>query len=116
MNHPTTQPQAFQGRGGRAFLLDTVVNVALAPPEDRLLMTGVHTVADVVCAGCRALLGWKYVRSIVLYVVDRVLYGAKDVYCSVYFVCRWGWGFLHVRLASVVVVIGVGVPTSHRAH
>lgn len=33
------------------------------PAEDRLLMTGVHTVADLCCAGCRALLGWKYVSA-----------------------------------------------------
>lgn len=60
-NNPTQQ--AFQGRGGRAFLLDRVVNAVAGPPEDRLLMTGVHTVADLCCAGCKALLGWKYVSG-----------------------------------------------------
>ena len=28
--------------------------------EDRLLMTGLHTVRDVFCASCSSLLGWKY--------------------------------------------------------
>jgi hypothetical protein len=47
-------------------LLDKTVNVITGPPEDRLLLTGLHTVADLCCAGCKALLGWKYVRGRVL--------------------------------------------------
>ncbi|KAJ8751885.1 hypothetical protein K2173_026089 [Erythroxylum novogranatense] len=27
---------------------------------DRYLLTGLHTVADVYCANCREVLGWKY--------------------------------------------------------
>lgn len=37
------------------------VNVTLGPKEDRLLMTGLHTVADIFCSNCGTVLGWKYV-------------------------------------------------------
>jgi len=61
----TTSPrlpasQAFQGRHGRAFLFNDVCNITLGGKEDRLLMTGLHTVRDVFCASCSSLLGWKY--------------------------------------------------------
>lgn len=36
------------------------VNVQLGPKEDRVLMTGLHTVSDIFCASCAARLGWKY--------------------------------------------------------
>jgi len=39
------------------------VNVTLGPKEERLLMTGLHTVADIFCINCQALLGWTYVRA-----------------------------------------------------
>ena len=30
--------------------------------EDRILITGVHTVADIFCNSCKTVVGWKYVR------------------------------------------------------
>jgi Yippee zinc-binding/DNA-binding /Mis18, centromere assembly len=36
------------------------VNVALGPREDRLLITGLHTVCDIHCTTCNSVLGWKY--------------------------------------------------------
>ncbi len=39
------------------------VNVTWGPKEERLLITGVHTVADIYCTSCNTVLGWKYVRS-----------------------------------------------------
>ncbi|KAF2923637.1 hypothetical protein DAI22_07g207700 [Oryza sativa Japonica Group] len=50
----------FRGRHGRAYLFDSVVNVSLGPREDRLLMTGLHTVNDIYCSCCQRLLGWRY--------------------------------------------------------
>ncbi|KAJ6868013.1 hypothetical protein NC651_033149 [Populus alba x Populus x berolinensis] len=35
----------------------------VGPKEDRHLLTGLHTVADVSCAECREVLGWKYERA-----------------------------------------------------
>ena len=39
------------------------MNVEVGPKEDRQLMTGLHTVADIYCADCRQVLGWKYLRA-----------------------------------------------------
>ena len=36
------------------------VNITLGPKEERLLMTGLHTVADIYCTCCSTVLGWKY--------------------------------------------------------
>eukprot|EP00164_Ancoracysta_twista_P001720 GFYU01002254.1.p1 GENE.GFYU01002254.1~~GFYU01002254.1.p1 ORF type:complete len:117 (-),score=28.21 GFYU01002254.1:478-828(-) len=52
--------KAFRGRTGKAYLFNEVVNVTPGPLEDRKLTTGLHTVADVYCNCCNALVGWKY--------------------------------------------------------
>ncbi|ELR25490.1 Protein yippeelike 1, putative [Acanthamoeba castellanii str. Neff] len=52
--------KAFQSRSGKAYLFDKVVNVTSGPKEDRILITGLHTVADVFCSDCQAYVGWKY--------------------------------------------------------
>lgn len=31
------------------------------PAEQRLLLTGLHSVADIFCESCKTTLGWKYV-------------------------------------------------------
>lgn len=36
------------------------VNVMQGPCEDRLLITGLHTVCDIQCTTCGSVLGWKY--------------------------------------------------------
>ncbi|WVZ19288.1 hypothetical protein V8G54_006610 [Vigna mungo] len=53
----------FSGRNGRAFLFSHAMNVVTGPKEDRHLLTGLHTVADVYCGDCREVLGWKYERA-----------------------------------------------------
>lgn len=60
---PCRAVQQFQGRHGRAYLLSNVVNVTLGPREERVLITGLHTVADIHCTSCNAVIGWKYVRA-----------------------------------------------------
>lgn len=37
------------------------VNVSSGINEDRLMMTGMHTVADIFCVKCGSIVGWKYV-------------------------------------------------------
>ncbi|KAH0455569.1 hypothetical protein M5K25_018665 [Dendrobium thyrsiflorum] len=61
--HDDVISKAFQGRKGRAFLFSHAMNIVLGPKEDRLLMTGLHTVADIYCRDCREVLGWKYERA-----------------------------------------------------
>mmetsp|Transcript_88804 Transcript_88804/g.253835 ORF Transcript_88804/g.253835 Transcript_88804/m.253835 type:complete len:195 (+) Transcript_88804:132-716(+) len=62
--HITTHDQiiskSFHGRGGRAYLLNRIENYTCGPIAERMLITGMHTVADVHCAGCKQVLGWKY--------------------------------------------------------
>ncbi|KAK6794668.1 hypothetical protein RDI58_008121 [Solanum bulbocastanum] len=61
--HDDIISKAFQGRHGRAFLFTHVMNIVVGAKEDRTLMTGLHTVADVLCGDCNEVLGWKYERA-----------------------------------------------------
>ncbi|KAB1205119.1 hypothetical protein CJ030_MR7G016763 [Morella rubra] len=61
--HDDIISKAFQGRHGRAFLFSHAMNIEAGPKEDRHLLTGLHTVADVYCADCHEVLGWKYERA-----------------------------------------------------
>lgn len=36
----------------------------MGPFEDRMLLTGLHTICDLYCKNCNAILGWKYVSLI----------------------------------------------------
>lgn len=38
------------------------VNVTSGVKEDRMMITGMHTVSDIFCVGCGSIVGWKYVR------------------------------------------------------
>ena len=40
------------------------VNITMGTKEDRNLITGLHTVADVYCSSCQTILGWKYVTAL----------------------------------------------------
>ncbi|XP_011004495.1 PREDICTED: putative yippee-like protein Os10g0369500 [Populus euphratica] len=53
----------FQGRFGRAYLFRNVVNISLGPSEERLLVSGWHTVCDIYCTSCQQILGWKYEKA-----------------------------------------------------
>ncbi|KAG2402150.1 hypothetical protein LR48_Vigan747s000400 [Vigna angularis] len=61
--HDDVISKAFQGKSGRAFLFGHALNVSVGSKEDRELMTGLHTVADVYCSDCKQVLGWKYERA-----------------------------------------------------
>jgi len=39
------------------------VNVGCGPAEERVLLTGLHAVADIYCECCKTTLGWKYVSK-----------------------------------------------------
>ena len=43
------------------FFIDSI-NIVKGPLEDRMLMTGLHTVCDIYCNNCQAVVGWKYVN------------------------------------------------------
>ncbi|CAO2825661.1 unnamed protein product [Amaranthus hypochondriacus] len=52
--------KSFHSRHGKAYLFNKVVNTTLGEIEDRLMMTGMHTVADIFCVGCGSIVGWHY--------------------------------------------------------
>lgn len=62
-DHDDVISKSFHGRNGRAYLFANVINVTIGPKEDRQLMTGLHTVADVKCFECQEVLGWRYERA-----------------------------------------------------
>lgn len=55
--------KAFSGRNGRAYLLHTSMNTVIGKPEDRRLLTGMHTIADLSCQGCDTVIGWTYLKA-----------------------------------------------------
>lgn len=46
-----------------ALSLSLRVNVGCGPAEERVLLTGLHAVADIYCENCKTTLGWKYVST-----------------------------------------------------
>lgn len=62
-HHDDVISKAFHGRNGRAYLFANVINVMVGLKEDRHLLTGLHTVADVKCSDCQEVLGWRYERA-----------------------------------------------------
>lgn len=64
-------------RGGEEnivlMFLDCRINVSCGPSEDRILMTGLHTVRDMFCNVCHASVGWKYVRLVGVMAASRDL-------------------------------------------
>lgn len=62
-DHDDLISKSFQGSQGRAYLFNHVVNVGTGPAEERYLLTGLHSVADIYCASCKTSLGWKYEQA-----------------------------------------------------
>ncbi|KAF8733812.1 hypothetical protein HU200_014662 [Digitaria exilis] len=52
--------KGFLCHNGKAYLFDKVVNVSVGEREDRMMMTGMHTISDIFCVRCGVILGWKY--------------------------------------------------------
>ncbi|XP_047334920.1 protein yippee-like [Impatiens glandulifera] len=52
--------RSFQSRNGKAYLFSKVSNVYFGESDDRMMMTGLHTVVDIFCVGCGSIVGWKY--------------------------------------------------------
>eukprot|EP01138_Halocafeteria_seosinensis_P006697 gb/GECG01006846.1/.p1 GENE.gb/GECG01006846.1/~~gb/GECG01006846.1/.p1 ORF type:complete len:113 (+),score=6.28 gb/GECG01006846.1/:1-339(+) len=55
--------KSFHGRFGRAYLVNQAVNVTLGTKDERMLMTGLHTVCDVFCTRCHNPVGWTYLHA-----------------------------------------------------
>ena len=47
---------------GFFFVCVDRANVYAGKKEDRMMMTGMHTVVDIYCVKCGSYVGWRYVR------------------------------------------------------
>lgn len=61
--HDDLISKGFTGRHGRAYLFNAVENVKTTKEEERVLLTGLHSVADIFCNSCQTPIGWKYVYA-----------------------------------------------------
>ncbi|PWA82676.1 yippee family putative zinc-binding protein [Artemisia annua] len=52
--------RGFHCRRGKAYLFSNVVNVTAGPIEERMMLSGLHTVTDIYCVCCGQIVGWKY--------------------------------------------------------
>ncbi|KAI3936948.1 hypothetical protein MKX01_015163 [Papaver californicum] len=52
--------RSFSCRRGKAYLFNTAVNVVVGTQEERMMLSGLHTVADIFCCSCGQIVGWKY--------------------------------------------------------
>ncbi len=55
--------KAFQGRSGKAYLFNKVINVKSGPREEKLLLSGLHVTCDLYCKGCHSIIGWRYEQA-----------------------------------------------------
>ncbi|KAL1703236.1 hypothetical protein EV121DRAFT_271246 [Schizophyllum commune] len=58
---PTARP--FKGYAGKAALYTQMFNVRVSQPVVQLMVTGAHTMQEVMCRHCNAYLGWYIVRA-----------------------------------------------------
>ena len=57
------------------------VNVSCGQAERRVLLTGLHAVADIFCECCKTNLGWKYVSAGECY-LSRLCYQPRLEMCQ----------------------------------
>lgn len=61
---PNFFPITFvQGKTGPAYMFAHAMNIIVGQKEDRKLITGLFTVADIYCSNCGETLGFKYLRA-----------------------------------------------------
>ncbi|KAH0934089.1 hypothetical protein HID58_011206 [Brassica napus] len=64
--------KSFQSRHGKAYLFSKSLgilcgdraNVYAGKKEDRMMMTGMHTVVDIYCVKCGSYVGWRYTINV----------------------------------------------------
>ncbi|CAN4104207.1 unnamed protein product [Withania somnifera] len=52
--------KAFHCHRGKAYLFSNAANITYGPREERMMLSGMHTVADIFCCRCGQIVGWKY--------------------------------------------------------
>lgn len=83
------------------------VNVVVGALEERMMLSGLHTVADIFCCCCGQIIGWKYVISPSFTCID--MYKCLSL-CFHAFLCRsmsCSWVFLLVLFVFSTIYISV---------
>ncbi|CAD8075834.1 unnamed protein product [Paramecium sonneborni] len=62
-NYENRISKNFKGGTGQAYLFDKGINYHVGLPQDKDLLTGKHTVQDLMCNGCDYIIGWKYIKA-----------------------------------------------------
>ncbi|XP_062168450.1 protein yippee-like At5g53940 [Alnus glutinosa] len=52
--------RGFHCRRGKAYLFNNAVNLVVGALEERMMLSGLHSVADIFCCCCGQIVGWKY--------------------------------------------------------
>ncbi|KAF3442012.1 hypothetical protein FNV43_RR15928 [Rhamnella rubrinervis] len=52
--------RGFHCRRGKAYLFNNAVNISVGASEERMMLSGLHMVADIFCCSCGQIVGWKY--------------------------------------------------------
>lgn len=52
--------RSFHCRRGKAYLFNNAINISYGALEERMMLSGLHTVADIFCCTCGQIVGWKY--------------------------------------------------------
>jgi len=55
--------KSFQGKTGKAYLFNNVINIFKGPEEEKIMMTGLHKVCDIHCKNCLKVVGWTYLYA-----------------------------------------------------
>jgi hypothetical protein len=55
--------KSFKGKHGRSFLVSRMINVTYGAEEEKILLSGIHCVKDVMCKRCTTYIGWFYVKA-----------------------------------------------------
>ena len=73
---PRTRHQRLSHRDTESPPSFRRVNVGCGPAEERVLLTGLHAVADIYCECCKTTLGWKYVsRRLIAPLLEELSFG-----------------------------------------
>ncbi|KAL0452393.1 UNVERIFIED_CONTAM: protein yippee-like [Sesamum latifolium] len=61
--HQDLLSKSFKAKTGQAFMFGHAMNIVVGAKEDKQLMTGYYTIANIFCSKCGEEMGWTYVRA-----------------------------------------------------
>ncbi|KAL5567722.1 hypothetical protein UlMin_024297 [Ulmus minor] len=53
----------YKAKSGQAYLFSHAMNIIVGKNEDKQVITGLYTIADIFCSNCGEVMGWKYLRA-----------------------------------------------------